>query len=249
MANELCAFESDTEMNKRLRWCNNFPFRYGGTLPHKRYLRDLGDNLSLDYKKLYEEIASHQAPIDFTTFVNWIKEYKSPTVTCIGEKLPSFPQGKPVHEHTEMIKKFERFGPVKVVCCVRDGREVISSQIKQWHNTPAKRRSASRWKRPNVNACLAGNMTWCHYMQSWTSWKASDKVPWFELHYDRLIKDRDGESAKLAQFLEVDQSYMKHLFEQHFKPIEAEWKIQHPSLNKQLPPQWRDMLNLYEFVT
>ena len=242
MSNELC-LHSMPLMNQRLMWCTKRRY-INPELPHKRFLRDEGDNLSLNHVKLYHKIRSQKGNIDFPTFVEWIKDCKSPEVDLIGEKSPSFLEGKPVHDHTGIYEKFEAFGPVKVICCIRDGRDVICSQVKRWHYTLPHRRAEHRWQRPTVDACLKGKMTWYHYMASWERWKSNTNLPWFELHYGRLIEDMPTEVTKLAEFLGVDAEPLQGAFQQHFKPV-SEWREENPAMK--LPDEWKKMLELHNF--
>jgi hypothetical protein len=244
MGNELCAFELDGKMNKRLRWC---ACRAGkGMTPHKRYLRDTGENLSLDYEQFYCDIQSHPEPLVFTDFVKLIRRHKSPTITSIGEKLPAFVSDRPVHENDWVWSKYLKFGPMKVVCCIRDCRDVITSQIKRWHGTPKERQRQSRWKRPNIEECLTGNRTWYCYMNSWTMWK-NTRFPCHELHYGKLASNMDGEAKKLAEFLDVDPTPMRDAFQKHFQPSST-WQEFMPNMTEKLPDKWIEMLKLYEFL-
>lgn len=244
MGNELCAFELDKRMDNRLRWCVRRA--YTGVRPMKRYLRDTGDNLSLDYEQFYHSISRHQNPLVFQNFLELVQKHKSPTVTSVGEKLPAYVNDRPVHENDWVCQKYLKFGPMKVVCCIRDCRDVITSQIKRWYATKGNKRPRSRWKRPDVEGCVTGNRTWCRYMESWTKWKEKTNFPCHEIHYGKMESDMEGEAEKLAQFLGVDSIHMKKSFQIHFKPS-SPWKEFMPDLTEQLPKEWVDMLQLYEF--
>jgi hypothetical protein len=243
MANELCAFELDERMNNRLRWCASRPGK--GMKQQKRYLRDKGENLSLNYEKFYSDITGNSKPLRFANFANLIHRHKSPTVISVGEKLPAYIDDRPVHENDWVCQKYLKFGPMKVVCCIRDCRDVITSQIQRWHKT-VKKPPTSLWKQPDVKGCVTGNRTWYRYMESWTKWKEETNFPCHEIHYGKLESDMDGEAEKLAQFLDVDLIHMKESFQTHFKPS-SPWKTFIPNLTEQLPKEWIDMLQLYEF--
>jgi len=244
MANELCAFEFDERMHNRLHWCASRPGK--GMKPQKRYLRDKGENLSLNYEKFYYEIMNHPK-LQFANFVKLVQRHKSPTVTSVGEKLPAYVVDRPVHEIDWVHKKYLQFGPMKVVCCIRDCRDVITSQIQRWHKT-AKKPPTSLWKRPDVKGCVTGDRTWHRYMESWTTWKGKTNFPCHEIHYGKLESDMDGEAEKLAKFLGVDPLPMKESFKNHFKPSST-WKSFMPNLTEQLPKEWIEMMKLYEFIS
>jgi hypothetical protein len=247
--NELCATYSDAIFNARLQKCYHSRLRANKSSldNHKRFLRDKGENLSLDYEKFYEVFAGRT--ISFEEFVSLIRSFKSPEVTYVGEKLPAYFPKDPrcCHEIPKIKQRLHKIGGApKVICCVRDGRDVMCSQISRWQVMPPKRRNKFKWPQPNIKACLDSSSGWLPYMESWE--RCKNKMDSYEINYDRMIEDPAGEGEKIADFLGVERSTMAEIYKNGFNPPRHHrWKSMIPDVNKQLPKNFLDMLGKYGF--
>ena len=208
--NELCATYSDAIFNARLQKCYRSKDRLNQSSfdNHKRFIRDRGDNLSLDYERFYDAVGK-EGQLTFERFLHLVRTFKSPEVVYVGEKLPAYFPKDPrcCHEIPKIKQRLHKIGGLpKVICCVRDGRDVMCSQISRWQTMPPKRRNKFKWPQPDIKACLDSSSGWLPYMESWE--RCKKKMDSLEINYDRMAEDPAGEGEKIADFLGVDRSTM-----------------------------------------
>lgn len=198
-----------------------------------------------DYEAFIQELKPQAGTITKPEFVELLRRHTNKPEAMYGDKLP---------EYTLYLPELNKIlGRPKVVMCLRDARDVISSQIRGFDNMTANGMSRDEiigshfWCRDTVEECTAiKQYSWLHYMQAWNS--AKKDLDYYELCYGDLIGDLEREAAGVAQFFGIEEGPMILAFQEKFRPIRRKtWGQETPDMTKRLPAEWIDMLQRYGF--
>ena len=170
--------------------------------------------------------------------VKLFASFCKPEVRLYGDKFPGYT--------LNLDHAVQQACMPKVICCIRDVREVIECQIRWYHSHVAKGLKPEHWMRNSIEGCLQGE-TWLHYMQSWQRFREKKKCLCHELHYRKLAEDTEFEAERLAKFLDIDVQPLKDIFLRDFRPKLGLWKNNYPHLTQQLPTAYLEMLASYGF--
>ncbi len=164
--------------------------------------------------------------------------FRKPGVRWYGDKSPAYT--------LNLDYIFQQTRVPKVICCIRDAREVIECQIRRYYSHVAQGLTPGHWMRNSIEGCLQG-VTWLHYMQSWQRFSRKNKGLCHELHYHKMAEDTELEAERLAKFLDIDVQPLKDIFLRDFRPKLGLWKSDYPNLTRQLPTAYLEMLANYDF--
>lgn len=161
-------------------------------------------------KRILSDPSQHEErrvpPIDLTTETRWTTESllarMEPFAATYLDKLPDYLLNL---EEATACCDF-------VICCLRDPREVILSQIEGWHRHENER-SRHPWVRANVAQAQGAARSWLDYMRHWQEWRDTTAIPWVQFHYDRPLDC----VVRLAELLETPEDPLREAL-QEFRP-------------------------------
>lgn len=176
-----------------------------------------------------------------TDLVNRLLKY-SPRINSkiYGDKLPEY-----VFDLELLNKLLKR---PKVLMCIRDGRDVIQSQIFRYNYFMKLHGKIGNhfWCHSTVEECIHDWRNWLRYMIAWDSIK--DKIDHYEIYYNRLIQEPEKVAKEVAEFLNVNSEEMIKIFQKNIHAKRKNiWKKYHPNMNEKLPESWKQMLEKYGF--
>lgn len=172
------------------------------------------------------------------TILRLLEEYKEPQVRWYGDKLPAYA--------LNLGRVTRVAGRPKVICCIRDARDVMESQVRYYHRWVFQNMAPAHWMRETIEQSLKDE-TWLMYMQRWESFKMTTRLPWYELIYDNVTEDIEREAIRVAEFVGVETELMVRIFRGMFCPRGGQWKTTYPNLNTLLPRAWIEMMLRYGF--
>jgi hypothetical protein len=179
-------------------------------------------------------------PPPYTTqnVLNTIKINADSKIKWYGDKYP---------QYTKNMCNVSKYVD-KVLCCIRDPREVMESQIRRWYDSPfcyKQRMDNQPWSRESIYECITENIrgggNWLSYMDSWTNWKKTTKIPWLEIHYSKFPHNAE----EIANFLEIDAYHLKKVFYSNFKKQTNQCG---KAFTEGLPTTWKNMMEKYNLV-
>ena len=233
---ELWAYRSPSVINNKIKRLND---RYPN-LVGRPYIQEelLGNN----YDSFLQEwrVKPITSTVDLT---NRLLKYTPKTnVKIYGDKLPEY-----IFD-LEILQNI--LDKPKVLTCIRDGRDVIQSQIFRYNYYMKMQGTVGNhfWCHKTVNECISAQRTWLSYMKKWREIK--NKIDYYEINYNELISNPEKVGLEIAKFLEVNEKEMKNIFKENIHSKRKNiWKEYLPNINDKLPQEWKSMLKEYGFET
>lgn len=194
-----------------------------------KFNHNLGETLE---EILGDELDVLLTNIDKITYEELIKLLISrKNAKYIGDKLP---------EYVFLLPRIVNIN-TKIICCIRDPRDVITSQIRNYWDRISTGFNITHhhWCRPDVKSCIEKYPNWYDYMKMWID--VRKRLPsYYEFNYTRAANEKSTVFSELAEYLEVNKREMLELSE-NWKPYNhMEWKRHFEDL--QIPDSWKELM-------
>jgi len=231
---ELWTYKNTVTVNKKIEKLNNrFPNLVGRPFINKQTLGNGYQNFLNEWKK--SKVKNSNDLIQ-----RLLKHSDKDNIKIVGDKVPEY-----VFNLLTLDKSLNK---PKFIMCIRDGRDVIQSQISRY-NYFMKLQGHTRphfWTHSTVEDCISDWRSWFSYMSAWDTNKKN--LDYYEIYYPKLVKNPEIVGSELAEFLGVNKEEMSKLFKETINPKKHEaWKKDFPELNSKLPEKWKEMLLKYGF--
>lgn len=164
------------------------------------------------------------------------KDYK-----YIGDKVPEY--------IFQLLRIKTEIKNVKIIYLIRDGRDVIESQVRGYYRKIKKGHNPNKhfWCARDIDLAIAKHRNWLYYMWVWNRIKKGLNISYFELYYRDLVKNQEKTIKRLAKYLKVDEKELIKVFLNKFKPTNYQsWKNKEKRYSK-LPEDWKHCLKDYGF--
>ena len=197
-------------------------------------------NLKENYK-LFIDYAAKTPFESMEDFITTLSKWSNKDFQYYGDKYPEY-----VLELSKLTKDFK---DLKIIFCIRDGRDVIESQIRNYVTLQDLRRF-HYWCVPNIESAVSCSFNWWEAMNAWEEAKQTLKLDYYELYYRNLVNNLEQEAINISEFLKIDSNELVNIFKKDFKaPRYQTWKIKYPYINKYLPEKWKVMLLKHGFLS
>ena len=204
--------------------------------------RTLVNSIGTRYPEFIKEAANTRLK-DVNDLINVFSRYTYKTAKTFGDKLPEYVLDVP--RLTRLNKR------IKIIVCVRDCRDVILSQVKNYHSIKAAGGdvSAHFWTKPDIKSAIDYEHNWFYYVNSWQRIKRDTECSYYELNYSSLVNNIDSEVDKLSSYLDVDRDELLLLFKNNFKPYAHNaWKKEKNDMLNYIPENWKVLMRQYGFL-
>ena len=237
LTNELWNYRSLDVVNTKLQnLSNKYPY--------------IGDNTST--------IARDTLGDNFRGFLDSFDRDKITSIYDLYSRLIKFSNkyprycGDKVPEYILDIENITKiYSNSRLIVCIRDGRDVIESQIKRYKYFMDINGTVRNhwWTKRTIEDCINDTgRNWLHYMNVWDITKKNLKVPYYELFYKNLILNPEDEAERLSKFLNIEELELFKIFKSNINSdTYNSWKYTIPNINSKLPSAWKQMLKKYGF--
>lgn len=166
---------------------------------------------------------------------DWIEVYHNPKV--IGDKCPiAYVNRAPQLAHD--------FHNAKFLFVVRDGRDVISSQLRAYNKyPPGSPEHASHWMSPSIEQAQTLWIQVNSVLISVLNCINSNRVMLFR--YEDAVFDIDGFCSQLSDFLELTVRPVEGVF---VPTSVGSWRKEHPDMMGRLNATFRSMLETFGYI-
>jgi len=177
----------------------------------------LKNNIKDNYVTLLNTFTRFQYPQDIID--NLIK-LSNKNCNMYGDKFPQY-----IFDLEYIIPAFKN---LKVIMCIRDCREVIESQIKNYYRLSGF--NVPFWCKPTVKECIKMQSSWLDYMRVWESIKLLYKdLNFLEINYKDLVLGKQKTIDRLGNFLNIEKNELQAIADKiiNDKTI-GMWKNKYP---------------------
>ncbi|MCX4242646.1 sulfotransferase family protein [Paraliomyxa miuraensis] len=139
----------------------------------------------------------------------------------------------------------EREPGARLVVTIRDGRDVVASQLRNFERPTEF--GAQDWRRPTVRDA---EPLWLKYMLAWEHWRERiDPARWIELRYEEAVLDVDGLLRRLLGFAEVPFEPAEHsAFRAFYRPTHVgAWRESPVDVEASLSPEFHACLRRWGY--
>lgn len=214
------------------------PIEEGSVWHRIREMRD--DNpppvkVSPDIESLRSSLVAELPPTasDETT-TNWLfGRLRNPTAVY-GDKM--------TYRYLNAMEELaERLPGTRFLVTLRDGRDVVASQVRRYHTTVQSGIAPEAWMRPTVEEA---EYLWLRSARKWLRLRADPPAPCLEVRYEQATKSPEELARKICDFVGMD--YRRDEFQEFldgYRPINTDtWREELPDLEAQLSGEFRDAL-------
>ncbi len=170
---------------------------------------------------------------------DWLFRSMPQSTLVYGDKLP--------YEYLGRMRLIAKEHPgVKYLVTLRDGRDVIASQIRN-HKLAAKKGGLpSHWMRPSVREA---EFLWLRSARTWLKLRSNPPAPCLEVRYEQATLSPEALARNICEFLGI--VYRKNDFRQFFsgyKPVRIRsWHEEIENIEEQLSSDFIDMLRKLDY--
>jgi hypothetical protein len=193
---------------------------------------DIFESHGLNLYKFREEVISKK--LSGEGIYKWIVD--NTNVSIVGDKCP-------IAYLNNMPYLLDRFPTAKFIVVVRDGRDVVASQIRGYHRwPPGDPDHAPHWMIPNVKD--AQRLWWALAQTTALRIRTVPRNRLFWFRYEDAVLETEKFCSNLSAFLGVD---IKNI-DGYFRPTNmGRWEIDHPDMMSELSKDFKDMLDYFNY--
>jgi hypothetical protein len=147
----------------------------------------------IDNEKMAKEVVDK---FDHNDIIRTFQKYTEPKFKHYCDKSPAY------SNDMEMVMKNAGLD-AKVICCLRDPRDVLCSQIKYYGKEKTPWKYIPYWVKPNLEEAIKSRY-WLNYMIDFDKFYTNHpSIDIFFLNFSDLVTDTPNVLKKLGQFLNV----------------------------------------------
>jgi len=157
-----------------------------------------------------------------------------------GDKLPQ----RYLDQMESLCRRFPR---ARVIVTLRDGRDVVASQIRWYRERLRVSEQVEWWMRPSV---ASAERVWLNCMRRWERLRdriATDR--WLEVDYTRATAQPEAMLEDVCRFLRVpfDREMFRDGLE-HYQAVHVgQWQLELPDIDNQVSNVFRGMLRRFGY--
>jgi len=173
-------------------------------------------------------------PTSCQTTRNWLFDQVQNPLEIYGDKMP-FKYLDSMHEVVE------NFPGVKFLVTVRDGRDVVASQIRQYNNAVKNGNIPSHWMKPSVEEA---EYLWLRSARAWLKLRSNPPAPCLELRYEQAARSPVTLPKKICGFVGIayrEKDFRK--FIEQYRPVNIDtWRDELENIEERLSGDFLDAL-------
>ncbi len=177
------------------------------------------------------------------------EEIRTAVFDAIGraKRLLAYGDKVPHRYLDQIIALSRRFPQARFIVTIRDGRDVVASQIRWYHRRLGERQPTEWWMRPTI---ARAQPVWLGAMRQW-EW-ARGIIPeerWLEVEYARATCDPEAALRKICGFLKLpyDARALAAGLEHYWAVNVGRWREELPGLEARLSGRFRRMLRRWGY--
>ena len=141
----------------------------------------------------------------------------------------------------------ELYPKAKILVTIRDGRDVVASQVRHYHNSDRPIENQD-WRAATVEEA---SPLWLRYMKTWERWRSEIAVDrWMEVRYEEATSDPSSMVRAILELMGVE--YVESEFAEFFsfyRPVHVgTWRQTLPNLERELSDEFKEMLDRWGYA-
>ncbi|HJN66929.1 MAG TPA: sulfotransferase [Pirellulales bacterium] len=204
-------------------------------------IRDMGDDnlpphaISKDMASLQLRLADElPEPVCKETTRNWLFGLLQNRVQVYGDKMPYVYLAR-------MEELANQFPGVRFLLTLRDGRDVVASQVRQYYSAAAAGVEPERWMRPTIQEA---EHLWLRSARIWLSLRSAPPAPCLEIPYEQATRNPENTVRSICDF--VGMEYCEEDFAEFlvtYQPVHIDsWRDELPDIENHLSDDFLDAL-------
>ena len=170
---------------------------------------------------------------------SWLFDQVKNPPLVYGDKMP--------YAYLSNIHKITRNYPkARCLITLRDGRAVIASQIRHYHNAIEQGLAPPKWSKPTVHEA---QFLWLRSANLWLHLRTNPPVPCLEVRYETAVNDKENLARTICDFVDID--YKEEDFEEFYANYRPEnldaWRNEFPGMDNQLSNEFKDALRQLDY--
>ena len=165
---------------------------------------------------------------------NWLFELVHGPVEVYGDKMP-------FKYLANMREIADQYPDAKFLIILRDGRDVIASQIRHHASSITSRLKPERWMQPTVQKA---EYLWLRSARTWLELRSDPPAPCLELRYEQAAQSPETMAKKICDFVGTayrEEEFGKFL--EQYRPLRIDtWREEIDDLEDQLSGEFLDAL-------
>ena len=210
-----------------------------GSVWHRiRVMRDDNpppDKISPDAGSLRSRLAAElPSPVSDETATNWIFGLLRKPVAVYGDKMPL--------RYLQVMEEIaQRFPRTRILLTMRDGRAVVASQLRHYHNAVERGITPEHWMQPTVEEA---EYLWLAFARIWLRLRASPPAPCLEVRYEQATQSPEALARNICEFVGLD--YCRDEFAEFldgYRPTHVDtWRRELPDIEAHLSDEFCEAL-------
>jgi hypothetical protein len=165
---------------------------------------------------------------------NWLFDSLQNPVKIYGDKMPY----KYLDSMHEVV---EQYPEVKFLIILRDGRDVVASQIRHYNDAVKNDTIPEHWMKPSVQEA---EYLWLRSARAWLNLRSNPPAPCLEVRYEQAVRSPETLAVKICDFVGI--AYQEQDFRKFFmlyRPVNIDaWRDEIDKLEEQLSREFLDAL-------
>ena len=193
--------------------------------------RSIGGDMAGLWRRLESELPE---PVSGEAMRDWLFGLLPDPVQVYGDKMP-------IVYLDRMEEIVTEYPGVRFLITLRDGRDVVASQVRHYHAAVAAGRQPERWMRPTVEEA---EHRWLGAARKWLSLRSDPPAPCLEVRYEKATRNPERTVHSICNF--VGMEYREEDFAEFlvtYQPVHIEsWRDELPDIEKHLSDDFLDTL-------
>ncbi len=170
---------------------------------------------------------------------SWLFDQVDNQPAVYGDKMP-YAYLSNIHRITQNYPK------ARFLITLRDGRAVVASQIRHYHNAIENGRTPPKWSKPTIHEA---QYLWLRSANLWLHLRKNPPAPCLEVRYESTVQDQEKLARSICDFVGID--YRKVDFKEFFANYQAEnidlWRNEFPKMENQLSDEFMEALRQLDY--
>ncbi len=166
---------------------------------------------------------------------NWLFSQVDKPVKVYGDKMP--------YKYLEtMPEVVENFPDVKFLIVLRDGRDVVTSQIRRYEVAIENNIIPAHWMQPTVQEA---EYLWLRSVTTWLKLRSDPQAPCLEVRYEQATESPETLAREICDFVGInyrEEDFRRFL--KQYRPVHIDtWRNEINGIESQLSSEFLDALD------
>lgn len=174
------------------------------------------------------------SPVPCTEARKWLFDQASGILEIYGDKMP-------YKYLCTMNTVADHFPKAKFLITVRDGRDVVASQILRYHEAVRAGNKPEHWMQPTVEKA---EYLWLQSARTWLELRPNPPLPCLEVRYEQATRDPTSLARSICEFTGMNYREEEfRTFARKYRPVHvAKWQEEGLDLENRLSSEFLDAL-------